>query len=235
MALLLSLGVIAGALTTISGFGGGLLLVLALAVVSDAKHALVVTALGLLVGNSHRLFLYRRSLSWSIGRPLLFGVIPGALAGALFAVSVPTIVINLLMLGVVGLALARAFWGFTWVLPSHALTASGLLIGALTATAGGAGLLVGPLLLASGLSGTAYLATTALCAACMHASRIVGYAIGGMYDGPALIEAALLACALITGNFLGDAIRARLGERALRWIELGAPVLALILALAGAV
>ena len=234
MTWMLLVGVGAGVITTISGFGGGLLLVLALAVVIGAKQALAVSALALLVGNAHRLWLYRRDLAWPVARPLMVGIVPGSLVGALFMVGVPALVVQVLMVGVVGLALARAYWRVTWVLPPQAMTASGFVVGGLTATAGGAGLLAGPLLLAAGLSGTAYLATMALAAVGMHCFRLIGYAAGGLYDRGMLVQAAALAVALVAGNLLGDVVRRRLGATTQRAIELAMPVVALVLALAGA-
>src|SRR5688572_1452872 len=62
VALVVLLGIAAGFLTTVAGMGGGLLLVTALAVVWGPHVALPVTSLALLVGNLHRLALYRRHL-----------------------------------------------------------------------------------------------------------------------------------------------------------------------------
>jgi uncharacterized membrane protein YfcA len=233
MTLLLLLGVLAGALTTVAGLGGGLVLLLALAVLIGPKEALATSALALLVGNLHRLWLYRRHLAWDVAKPLLRGIVPGAFLGALFLVGVPGWIVQVLMVAMVGLALARTFGGYTWVLPPRAMTASGVVIGGLTATAGGAALLAGPLLLASGLAGPAYLSTLALSSVGLHASRLVGYAIGGMYTLDVVGQAAVLAVAVMTGNLLGDRVRRHIGPRAQRALELGTPVVALALALAG--
>ena len=235
MTLTLLLGLAAGALTTISGFGGGQLLVLALAVVMDPRQALAVSALALLVGNAHRLFLYRRELAWEVARPLLLGVVPGSLVGAVFAVGLPPLVIHVLMLAAVALSLAKAFGFFDWTLPPRALTASGLGIGAVAATAGGAGLLLNPLLLASGLSGASYQATSAIAAVGMHSCRILGYAAGHLYGRTLVLQAAALAVALVAGNLVGDAVRGWLPVGTRRAFELCAPVVALVLALASAV
>jgi uncharacterized membrane protein YfcA len=233
MTLLVLLGVFAGALTTVAGLGGGLVLLLALAVLIGPKAALATSALALLVGNLHRLWLYRDALDWPLARSLLRGVVPGALVGALFLVGIPGWIVQALMIAMVGLALARAFGGYTWVLPPRAMTASGAVIGALTATAGGAALLASPLLLASGLAGTAYSATLAMTSVGLHASRLVGYTIGGMYTTHVVAQAAVLAVAVMAGNLVGDRVRRHLGPRVQHGLELGTPVVALGLALAG--
>jgi uncharacterized membrane protein YfcA len=233
MTLLLVLGLFAGALTTVAGLGGGLVLLLALAVLIGPKAALATSALALLVGNLHRLWLYRDALDWPLARSLLRGVVPGAFFGALFLVGIPGWIVQVLMIAMVGLALARAFGGYTWVLPPRAMTASGAVIGALTATAGGAALLASPLLLASGLTGTAYSATLAMTSVGLHASRLVGYTSGGMYTTHVVAQAAVLAIAVMAGNLVGDRIRRHIGPRVQNALELGTPVVALGLALAG--
>ena len=49
--LLAALGIAAGLITTVSGFGGGMLLVSVLALVWDPLSALTVTSVALLIGN----------------------------------------------------------------------------------------------------------------------------------------------------------------------------------------
>jgi hypothetical protein len=104
-------------------------------------------------------------------------------------------------------------------------------IGALTATAGGAGMLLGPLLLSAGLEGRRYLGTVAAAAVVMHSTRIIGYTAGGLVDAAMLRQSAVLAVAVVVGNLCGDAIRGLLSGRTQRVIELGAPVVSVALAI----
>jgi uncharacterized protein len=233
MALLALLGVTAGALTTISGFGGGLMLVLVLAFFQGPLAALVISTPALFVGNLHRLSLYRREVAWRTAVPLLAGVVPGSIVGALLAVRVPPAVMNGLMVAITAVALFRAVRKGQWTIPTRWLTPLGAGVGLLAATAGGAGLLVGPLLLSAGLSGAPYLATMSLTAVAMHGARMTGYTAGGLLTTEVLTGAAILAAALIAGNLLGDAARRRMSEPALRFAEYLAPVACTALALAG--
>src|SRR5690349_10895588 len=79
--LYVSLGLLAGALTTVAGLGGGMLLLLALATLGEPHEALAVTAPALLVGNLHRLWMGRRELDRETALPLVAGALPGALVG----------------------------------------------------------------------------------------------------------------------------------------------------------
>ena len=60
--LVVPLGIFAGALTTIAGIGGGLVITLVLAAVWEPHLALAVSAPALLLGNVHRLLLLRAEI-----------------------------------------------------------------------------------------------------------------------------------------------------------------------------
>lgn len=206
--LLLGLGGFAGVLTTLTGLGGGLLLLLGLALVWDPARALACTAPALLVGNLHRLWMFRDA----VDRPRLgafaLGAMPGALAGGLFAAALSPTVVQALLVATTLLTVARTLLRMSWRMPVSVLTPSGLVIGALTGTAGGAGLLASPVLWASGLAGTAYVATIAGCAVAMHAGRIVGYAMGGLFTFELLALSLLATVAILGGNLIGKRLRA---------------------------
>lgn len=209
---LLLLGACAGTLTTITGVGGGMLLVLALSVVEGPHAALAMTAPALLLGNLHRATMFRADLDRRVAGLFVAGALPGSVLGGLFAASVAPEAIRVLLVLVTGLAAARqlGWWRFEpsarHVLPLAALT------GALGAMAGGAGLLVAPLLLAMGLSGRAFVATGAVVAVAMHVGRLAAYAVGGMITADVLVAAAVLAAAILAGNLAGERARARIGE-----------------------
>ena len=123
--LLIPIAVVAGTVTTISGMGGGLLLLLVVTLISGAKQALAATALALLFGNLHRVWMYRRELGARVTVPLLLGLAPGSFVGALAAAWIPEQAVHVVMVGVVALSLARAWAGWTWRLPASALTLTG--------------------------------------------------------------------------------------------------------------
>jgi uncharacterized protein len=152
--------------------------------------------------------------------------------GGLLAVEVPAAVLRVLMAAVIAVALSRLVFRWTARLPASALAPAGAAVGALTATAGGAGVLVAPLLLASGVEGDRYLATMAFIAAAMHVGRIVGYGAGGLIDGGMVAVAAALAVALVAGNLLGQAVRGKLDPAARRRVEYATLVVCAALAMA---
>lgn len=227
------LGLTGGFLTTISGLGGGLLLVTALSLLWGPHQALPVSALALLVGNLHRFALYRASLRVDIARPLLVGLIPGSAVGALLVAGMPSAILHIAMLSLVGLALARAALGWTWRLPIIALAPAGGAVGVMAGTAGGAAVLTSPLLMATGIRGDEYMATMALAAVAMHMSRVAGYGAGGLVGAGTFAWAAFLAVTLVIGNLLGRAVRERMHPRLRTGFEHGVLVAAGLLAVLG--
>ncbi len=231
---LVLLGVMAGALTTVAGLGGGMLLLLALAALRGPQEALAVTAPALLVGNLHRALLLRRAVRLPVALPLLVATLPGSLVGGLLLPVLPGSWVHGLMAAMTALAVARSLGGWGWTPPRAALGPAGFGIGALAATSGGAGLLLGPLLLTTGLTGEAYVGTAAAVAVTMHLGRVVAYGAGGLLGHDTLAASGQLAVALLVGNALGQRVRgcipAEIGGR----VELGALVLSALLVLAGA-
>jgi uncharacterized membrane protein YfcA len=227
------LGIVAGFLTTTSGMGGGLMLVIALSAVWGPHVALPTTALALLVGNLHRLVLFRGHLRAEVARPFLFGLIPGSVIGSLLIAGMPAGLIHVVMLGLAAFALARALLGWRWRIPRAALAPAGGAVGVMAGTSGGAAVLTAPLLLASGLSGDEYLATVALAAVAMHVSRTIGYGAGGLVGSATFAWAGYLAVMLIAGNLIGKRLRAHLPEQVRSGLEYGVLAVCTILSFAG--
>lgn len=96
-------------------------------------------------------------------------------------------------------------------------------------------MLVGPLYLSLGLSGTAYVATVAVSGVAMHLGRMLGYAAGGMFTREILPTAFVLMLGLVGGNLIGKHIRAAVSKETEVRIELGALCVATVLAVLGVV
>ncbi len=237
---LLPLGLFAGALTTLAGLGGGLLLTLALAAVWGPAPALATAAPALLVGNVHRVALYRRHADWRAIAPFVLGGVPGALVGGLLTVSLPETVLRVLLVGAVAMAFARqlrlvpgARSGIGPRAPSNAMVVLGMFVaGVITATSGGGGLLLAPLLLMRGFTNERFVVAASSVATSIHVARIAGYGAGGLVTVEVLSHAAVLAAAILAGNVLGRRGRRWMSERRgvqLTYAVLGASVLLTVL------
>jgi uncharacterized protein len=241
IALLPLIGVLAGVLTTVAGVGGGMLLVLGLSLVWGPTAALASTAPALLLGNLHRLYLFRASVNRTTATAYACGALPGSVVGGLLTVVLPEHALSWLMVGMTALAVRSAIKGEApqpdgaprWQPGAAVLAPAGFGIGSLAATAGGAGMLAGPLLMATGLTGEAYIATSSAAAASMHLGRLVAYGAGGLVSREIILYGAILAGAILVGNTFGRRIRRRLSHGVTTKIEVVALIVCVTLAVAG--
>jgi uncharacterized protein len=234
LALLPLLGVASGALTTLAGLGGGILLLLALSLVWGPTAALAATAPALLLSNLHRFWMFRRDADRRVAGAFIAGALPGSIAGGALAARVPEVALAWVMVAMTAVALARAAGLWKWQPRPTVLLPAGVGIGLLTGTSGGAGVLVAPLLLSTGLTGQAYVATAAICAVAMHTGRVLAYGAGGLVTGETLIRTGILTVALLIGNLIGKRLRARmLDERRARQLEMATLVVCVGLSVAG--
>ncbi len=228
--LVAALALLAGALTTVAGMGGGLLLIVALSALWDPRFALAVTGPALLLGNIHRFWLYRADLDRRAALRYLAGGVPGALVGGWALLAAPPALLRGGMVVLAAMALLRSLGGGRFGLPQAALVPGGFATGFVTSTSGGGGLLAGPMLIATGLKGRAYIATAAAGAAAIHLTRIVTYGAGHLLTGQALGYGLVAAAAMPAGNLLGNQLRSRVTDENAARIELGTVSVAALLA-----
>lgn len=219
---LLALGLAAGVLTSLAGQGGGLFLLIACSAIFGPRAALVMTAPALLLGNLHRAWLFRRSVAWPIAWRMSVGGLPGALIGGLVAGVMPEGMFDVILVAMTAIAIAKAIGWVRFSVPRRALAPAGFGIGAMTGTAGGAGVLLAPVLLSSGLTGAAYVGTSSVVAVVTHVGRVAAYGSVGLFaNGGARIalSALALALAIFGGNTLAERVRPHLAAHVATRIE----------------
>ena len=231
---LLAIGLLGGVLTTVTGVGGGMVALALLSLIMPPATALALSAAALTIGNAHRAALYRGAIDRRVVARFGLGLAAGALAGALVVTALPPAVLHAALVAVALFAIARALGVFAWTPSPRALAGTGAVVGAVGASAGGAGVLVSPVLLAAGVKGDGYVATVAASALILNGARAAGYALGGLYH-PAMVPALVtLTAALIIGNLIGRRLRAWVRGPWLERLELAAPLAAVAVTLAGA-
>jgi uncharacterized membrane protein YfcA len=231
--LFLLLGLGAGVLTTIAGQGGGLLLLLACSALIGPHEALAVTAPALLLGNLHRSLLLRTHIDRPTAKRVIAGALPGALLGGLLAGMTPAWVLRCLLVVLTAVAIAKALGYVRFRVPQNALAPAGFVIGGLTGTAGGAGILFAPVLLSTGLTGRAFVATTSAVAVAAHIGRVAGYAGLGLFSKSLIAPTVAVTVAIFAGNAMGGRIHELLTPRRSMAIEYGALVVCVVLSVAG--
>lgn len=227
------LGMIAGVLTTLAGQGGGLFLLVACSFLVGPHAALAITAPALLLGNLHRAVLFRRFIDRDIAARVVVGAIPGAFCGGLLAGAIPAWALEVLLVGLTLVAIARALRWLAWDVPRWALFPAGVVIGGMTGTAGGAGVLYSPVLLSSGLRGAALVGTLSTIGFATHVGRVAAYGSAGFFTWDLLVRTALVALAISAGNYFGERMRSRLPEALTTRLEYGVLVVCACVSLAG--
>ncbi len=234
MALLfLLLGLAAGVLTTVAGQGGGLLLLLACSALVGPHEALAITAPALLLGNLHRSLLLRAHIDRAVATRMIAGAIPGALAGGLLAGVAPAWALRVVLVSMTAVAIAKALGLIRFQVPRTALVPAGAVVGGMTGTAGGAGVLFAPVLFSLGLSGKAFVATSSAIALATHIARVAGYAGLGLFSTALIGPTVAVAAAIFAGNAVGARIHPLLSVERARVLEHATLVVCVVLSVAG--
>ncbi|MEQ1508411.1 MAG: hypothetical protein ABMB14_39640, partial [Myxococcota bacterium] len=178
-----------------------------------------------------RTWWYRRELPVGVAGPFAAALV-GAVLGAVAALRLPSWAVSAAMIAAALGAAVNQASGARIAVPRRAIAPAGLVVG-LSSTAGGAGILAGPILQSLGLRGGAYLAALSAGGVAMHVGRLAALGAGGALDGAAIRDAGWLAVAIPVGNAAGSAVRSRVGDRASGALELAASLSVVALALAG--
>lgn len=211
--LTVALGLMAGTVTTVSGFGGGMVLSLALAVWIGPAGALVVAAPALGVGHVHRTHLYREEIDGQVARRFLLGAVPGTVLGGVLAASVPEFFLAVALALGAGLAVVQAMGWIPTALGRRAVLPGAAGVGFLAASCGGGGVLLPPTLMSAGLRGRAFVATASVGALAIQLVRITTYGVAGMIAAWHLPLMVAVAVGVVGGNLLGRRFAARLDDR----------------------
>lgn len=201
------LGLVAGLLTTVAGLGGGLVLTLVLAAIVGPQTALALAAPALLLGNVHRIALFRSDLDWRFATPFVVGAVPGALLGGVLTLALPDSVLHVLIVLALGFAAAKELKWIRFTPKAGAVVPISFFVGVLTATSGGGGLLLGPLLLAAGARGGRFIVSGSVIAASVHISRLAAYGAGGLVTSSTLVSSLVIGAAIMIGNTAGKQVR----------------------------
>ena len=197
-----------------AGFGGALLLLPAITSAIGAKAAIPVLTLAQLLGNFSRASFGWKEIFW---RPVLLfslGAVPVSVLGARLLVSLPahfvTQGIGVFLLLVV--AFRHTPFGKRPV-PSPLLPAAGAVVGLLSAVAGSAGPLGAAIFLSLELAPTAYVASEAVTAVCMHVTKTAVYGRYSLIDGRTLSWGFTLGGAMVLGSWSGRQFIRKMPER----------------------
>ncbi len=202
--LALTVALLSGLLSGLSGFGAGLMLSAFLVPILGAKPTIAVLAVAMIITNLGRIFAFRERPRW---RPAVFVVIgsipamvPCAWLLARISDALAGLVVAVALLA--SLAMRRLAKRSQLHIGPGGLTLGGAVVGSISGLSTGGGVMIIPLLLGAGLAGAALIATDAAISLTLHIARAIAFERFSLLDANLVVLGIVLGIATIPGSWL---------------------------------
>jgi uncharacterized membrane protein YfcA len=202
--LILSVGLVAGTLGGIVGFGSSIMLMPVLVVVFGPRQAVPIMAIAAIMANFARILAWWRDVDWRACAAYSVAAAPGAALGArTLLVLPPRIVEGALGVFFIAMIPARRWLALRTVrLRLWHLSVIGLLVGYLTGIVVSTGPLTVPIFLSYGLVKGAFLATEAASSLAMYVSKAVVFRTFGALPPDIIVKGLITGSSLMGGAFV---------------------------------
>lgn len=204
-ALVLLLGLVAGTVGGIVGFGSSIMVMPALVLVFGPREAVPIMAIASMMGNASRVVVWWRVIDWRAAAVYAATGMPAAALGARTLLTLPVGVVEA-VLGLFFIAmipLRRWLAGLHWRPRLWQLALVGAAIGFLTGIVVSTGPVSTPLFLAYGLVKGAFLGTEALGSLAIYAAKALAFRSLGALPVDAIVKGLVVGSSLVGGAFLG--------------------------------
>ena len=203
-ALVLLLGLLAGTVGGVLGFGSSIMLMPALVLVFGPREAVPVMAISAIMANAARVAAWWREIDWRVTAAYSATGVPAAALGAKTLLTLPVGVIEL-ALGVFFIAmipLRRWMARRSWSLNLWHMALAGLVIGFITGIVVSTGPINAPFFLAYGLLKGAYLGTEALGSLAVYIAKAVTFRSFDALPLPVIAKGLIIGSSLVAGAFI---------------------------------
>ena len=209
-AIVLVIGVFAGTLGGIVGFGTSILLLPPLVIVFGPKEAVPIMAIVALMANLSRVAVWWREVDWRACGVYSLTAIPFAALGAttLLRMNPRSIEIALGVFFLLSIPIRRLLVGFKVRLWQLALVGAG--IGFLTGIVASTGPINTPFFLAYGLVKGAYLSTEAMGSLGIFLAKAIVFGFGGALPWPVVAKGLIVGSTVTAGSFFAKRFVMRL-------------------------
>jgi len=227
-AFVLVVGLLAGAISGIVGFGSSIMLMPVLVYQFGPKAAVPIMALTALMANLARILLWWREIEWRAFAAYTITAAPAAALGARTLLALPPRIVDL-ALGLFFIAMIPArHWlaarGFTLKLWQLAVIGAG--IGFLTGVVVSTGPISVPVFLSLGLVKGAFLATEAAGSLGIYLSKAAVFQYFGALTEEILLQGLIAGGAVMAGSFIGKRFVLRMEPEMFRHLMDGVMLLA---------
>ena len=217
-AIVLALGLVAGTVGGIVGFGTSIMLMPALVLVFGPREAVPIMAVASIMANASRVAAWWREVDWPAVAAYSVTAVPAAALGAATLLRLPTHAMEA-TLGVffIGMIPVRRWMAQRqWKLTRWHLAAVGAVIGFVTGIVVSTGPVNAPFFLAYGLVKGAYLSTEALGSLAVYVAKALAFRSLGALPWEAVAKGLIIGCTLVAGSFLAKRMVVRLDAQRFR-------------------
>ena len=215
-ALVLMLGLVAGTVGGIVGFGSSIMLMPALVLVFGPREAVPIMGIAAIMANASRVVAWWREVDWRVTAAYSATGIPAAALGAKTLLTLPPGVIEL-VLGIFFIAMIpvrRWMAGQAWKLTLWHMALMGAVIGYITGIVVSTGPINAPFFLACGLVKGAYLGTEAMGSLAVYVAKAITFRSFNALPFEIIIKGGIIGSSLVAGAFIAKRLVLKLdGEK----------------------
>jgi uncharacterized membrane protein YfcA len=200
----LALGLVAGTVGGLIGFGTSIMLMPALVLVFGPREAVPIMAIASIMGNASRVAAWWREVDWRATAAYSVTGVPAAVLGARTLLALPPGAVELAMgaFFILMIPLRRYMARRAWKLSLWHLSLVGAAIGFLTGLVVSTGPVNAPFFLMYGLVKGAYLATEALASIAVYGAKAVTFRSMGALPLSIVVQGLIVGCSLVAGAFI---------------------------------
>jgi uncharacterized membrane protein YfcA len=210
--LILAVGLIAGTVSGIVGFGSSIMLMPVLVLKFGPVTAVPIMAVAAAMANLSRVMIWWREVDWRTCAAYSVTGIIGASLGARTLVALPQNMIEGALGGFFIAMIPLRHWlkRRNMVINRVHLAVAGLFIGYITGIAVSTGPISVPLFLAHGLIKGAFIATEAASSLAIYATKLVVFREFGVLPWPIFVKGLIVGSSLMVGSWLSKRFMIRL-------------------------
>lgn len=212
LALVLLLGLVAGTVGGVVGFGTSIMLMPALVLVFGPREAVPIMAVAAIMANASRVAAWWREVDWRTTTAYSVTGVPAAALGAHTLLNLPPSVVEaaLGLFFICMIPLRRWMARQSWVLNHWHMSAVGAVIGYLTGIVVSTGPINAPFFLAHGLVKGAYLGTEAMGSLAVYGAKALTFRAFDALPLATLLRGLTIGASLMAGAFIAKRLVLRL-------------------------
>jgi uncharacterized protein len=202
--LVLTVGLIAGTISGIVGFGSSIMLMPVLVIAFGPREAVPIMAVAAIMANLSRVAVWWRVIDWRVVGVYAITGIPAAAFGARTLLVLPPRLVEVVLavFFIAMIPMRRWLAARNFKLQLWHMAAVGAVIGFLTGIVVSTGPINTPFFLAYGLVKGAFLGTEAMASLAVYVTKSLVFRSYGALPLTAIVQGLIIGCSLMAGSFI---------------------------------